>query len=165
MRLFEPRVTALETPLPLVGLDGLPIHGCQRRRDPEVVFWPRDFSDTWFLGPAPKSSIFGVWAAAAAPKDHSRRWGAKPPAFCNGFSGCRGRPDPQNHRFPGGPKTMYSKPKGTRFPPCWGGARPPTFWNGFWGRRGRPDPPKSTIPGRPQNHVFKTSQTMVRKRS
>ena len=50
------------------------------------------------------------------PKNHSRRWGAKPSTFWHGFLGRRGRPDAQDRRYPAGPKTMYKKTK-CRGPP------------------------------------------------
>ncbi len=34
------------------------------------------------------------------PGDPSKRWGAKPPTVWEGLPGPRGRPDPQNGRFP-----------------------------------------------------------------
>ncbi len=38
---------------------------------------------TCFLGR--ESSNFGVWAAPAAPQNHSKRRGAEPPTLCTGF--------------------------------------------------------------------------------
>jgi hypothetical protein len=36
------------------------------------------------------------------PRNHSKKWGAKPPTFWKGFWSRRGRPDPNNLRFPAG---------------------------------------------------------------
>ncbi len=51
----------------------------------------------------------GVWAAPAAPKHHSKRWGGKAPELLECFWG---RPDPKNRRFPAGPKATCKKNKG-----------------------------------------------------
>jgi hypothetical protein len=49
----------------------------------------------------------GCLGGSGGPKNHSKRCGAKPPTFWNGFWGRRGRPDPRNRRFPAGPKTRF----------------------------------------------------------
>ena len=41
------------------------------------------------------------------PGNLPKRWGATPPTFLEGFPAARGRPDPQNRRFPVGQKIMY----------------------------------------------------------
>ncbi len=66
--------------------------------------------NTWFLG---RPEIVDFWGLGGpgGPNNHSRRWGASPPTFWNGFGGRRGRPNPTNQRFPAGPKTMYKQPK------------------------------------------------------
>ncbi len=45
------------------------------------------------------------------PGNHAKMWGAKAPTFWTGFWSPRGRPDPENRRFPG-PKIMYRLPIG-----------------------------------------------------
>ncbi len=47
-----------------------------------------------------KSVIFGVWAATGGRGTLPKGGGAKPPTFWEGIWGHRGRPDPQNDRFP-----------------------------------------------------------------
>ncbi len=51
-----------------------------------------------------ESSIFGGLGGLGGPKNHSRRWGASPSTFWNGFGGRRGRTDPKSLRFLVGPK-------------------------------------------------------------
>jgi hypothetical protein len=67
---------------------------------------------TWIPWGRPEIVDFWGLGDPGGPKNHSERWGAKPPIFWHGFGGRRGRPDPKNRRFPAGPKTMHSKPKG-----------------------------------------------------
>ena len=48
-----------------------------------------------------KSVILGVWVAPGALETLQKGGGrSPPPAFCKGLRGPRGRPDPQNDRFP-----------------------------------------------------------------
>ena len=44
--------------------------------------------------------MFGVWAAPGAPETLAKGGGEAPPTQRNGLRGPRGRPDPQNDRFP-----------------------------------------------------------------
>ncbi len=72
-----------------------------RNADPTLGFLIHAF---WAVR---KSSIFGVWTAPAAHKNIPESGGLRPPTCWHGFWGRRGRPEPKNQRFPGGPKTMY----------------------------------------------------------
>ncbi len=47
-----------------------------------------------------KSVILGVWAAPGAPETLPKGGGLRPPPFARVSKGPRGRPDPQNDRFP-----------------------------------------------------------------
>ncbi len=61
-----------------------------------------------------KSSMLEIWAAPAAPKNHSKRLGAQPPTFWLGLWGRRGPPRPQtNSGFLAGPNNRYQTPKCT----------------------------------------------------
>jgi hypothetical protein len=60
--------------------------------------------NTWFLG-RPKPSIWGVWAAPAAPT------GAKPPTFWHGLRGPPGPPRPQKTTTSGRPKHHVTQMK------------------------------------------------------
>ena len=68
---------------------------------------PRVFN-AWFLG-RPEIVDFGGLGGPGSPKNHSRRWGAKPPTFWNGLWGRWGRPNPKNLRFPACPKNHVLK--------------------------------------------------------
>ncbi len=55
----------------------------------------------------PEIVDFWGMGGPGGPKNHSRWCGASPPTFWNLCLGRRGRQNPQNNRFPAGPKTMY----------------------------------------------------------
>ena len=48
----------------------------------------------------PEMADFGGLGGPGGPGDPCKRLGATPPTFCKGLPGPRGRPDPQNDRFP-----------------------------------------------------------------
>ncbi len=49
----------------------------------------------------------GCLIGPGGAQNPSQKAGGFTPPFWNGLWGRRGRPDPKNHRFPAGPKTMY----------------------------------------------------------
>ncbi len=57
------------------------------------------------VGPAGNRRFWGL-GGPGGPRNHSRRWGAKPPTFWNGFGG---RPDPQASTISGWPKNPCMK--------------------------------------------------------
>ena len=58
--------------------------------------------------PAPRTRVGGL-GGPGRPGNLPKRWGARPPAFLEGFPAARGRPDPQSRRFPVGQKIKYCK--------------------------------------------------------
>ncbi len=67
------------------------------RRRPNVAALCRGFFD--FLKGS-EIGHFGDLGGSGVLGDPPERWGASPPTFLKGFPGPRGRPDPQNGRFP-----------------------------------------------------------------
>ncbi len=58
-----------------------------------------------------RSSIFGVWAAPAAPKKQFQKAGDEDPHLLELFWGPRGHPDPEHRRFLAYPNNVYDKSK------------------------------------------------------
>ncbi len=59
------------------------------------------------------NNLFRGPAGTSGPEPPSNRWAASRPIGWQGLLSHRGRLDPNNHRFPVGPKTMYKKHKCT----------------------------------------------------
>ncbi len=65
--------------------------------------------NTWCLG-RPEIDDFQGLGDPGGPTNHSRRWGASPLTFWNGFWGRRGRPNPKHRRLPAGPEACIQNP-------------------------------------------------------
>ncbi len=61
--------------------------------------------NTWFLGRREIVNFRGL----GSPKNHSKRLGASPPVFWNGFLGRRGRPNHPTSTISGQPKNHVLK--------------------------------------------------------
>ncbi len=66
-----------------------------------------------------KSSIFGVWAAPAAPKHHSGRWGAKTPLVGMVFGAPGAAQTPKINDFRPAQNSCIKNPKCTPYWPYW----------------------------------------------